>query len=232
MREPTLHGRSDRNVGASRTWCVVAGQTRASCRVLAKILIMMLAAAAKGKRCSPWRCRLSHWETAKMMLTTIKGLSGSSRRIVTLLLLVFLPLGLAGCGGGGGDGPELGTVTGKVTLDGEALPNAVVMFSPAGAPSSFGTTDSSGEYSLRYSADRDGVALGKCGVRITTFSDGTDEGRTAGPEKVPTKYNDQSELTAEVKAGANTFDFPLDSKGEIVQPSGGEDDDEEEEEDE
>ena len=165
-----------------------------------------------------------------MMLTPIKGLSASSNRIVTVLLVVFLPLGLAGCGSGGGDGPELGTVTGKVTLDGEALPNAVVMFSPEGAPPSFATTNSSGKYTLRYSAGREGVPLGKCRVRINTFSDGTDEGRPAGPEKVPTKYNNQTELTAEVKAGANEFDFPLDSKGEIVQPSGADDGDEDDEE--
>jgi hypothetical protein len=34
----------------------------------------------------------------------------------------------------------------------------------------------------------------------------------APPPKIPSKYNKRSSLTAEVKAGRNTFDFALESK--------------------
>ena len=34
----------------------------------------------------------------------------------------------------------------------------------------------------------------------------------APPPKIPSKYNKRSTLTAEVKAGRNTFDFALESK--------------------
>ena len=38
-------------------------------------------------------------------------------------------------------------------------------------------------------------------------------------EKVPAKYNSATELKETVKAGANTFDFELQSGGKIVEPT-------------
>jgi hypothetical protein len=66
-------------------------------------------------------------------------------------------------------------------------------------------------------------------VIISTHDSGnpdSDPPRPAVPEKVPAKYNINSQEKVEVKPGSNTFDFPLEP-GPIIQPgSGGDDDDE------
>jgi hypothetical protein len=46
-------------------------------------------------------------------------------------------------------------------------------------------------------------------VLITT---GNLEDSSRRSEKVPKRYNDESELTAEVKSGSNVIDFALESK--------------------
>lgn len=113
-----------------------------------------------------------------------------------------------GCGSGG---PELGTVEGTVTLDGSPLPDADVVFEPEKGRTSFGRTDSSGHYTLQYTPERPGAVLGSHTVRVTTArttekADGTDE---KSPEKVPAKYNTNSSLKREVKAGENVIDLGL-----------------------
>jgi hypothetical protein len=123
------------------------------------------------------------------------------------LLLVGLPL--AGCGPGG---PPLGTVSGTVTLDGKALPDALVEFQPEGQGSpSTGTTDQQGRYELLYAPGRPGAMLGKHRVTITTYrQESTDSGQAIEiPERVPPWYNDQTTLVREVEAGEQTIDFPL-----------------------
>ncbi|MGE0757576.1 MAG: carboxypeptidase-like regulatory domain-containing protein [Pirellulaceae bacterium] len=125
---------------------------------------------------------------------------------------------LIGCGG-----PEnVGQVSGKVTMDGQPLADAVVQFEPlAGNAPSSGITDASGEYTLRYTREHLGAEVGEHRVRITTFRGGdpdADPPRPPVKEKVPAKYNGQTELRADVKSGANTFDFELQSGGKIEQP--------------
>jgi hypothetical protein len=130
--------------------------------------------------------------------------------------LVVLVFGSAGCGGSS-DTPELGEVHGQVKLDGNPLPKAMVKFQPvAGGRHSSGETDDNGEYELQYSLNAKGALIGKHKVSISTGSKTDDE---SVPEKVPTKYNVQTELEVDVKAGDNELDFDkLDSKGEILQP--------------
>ncbi|QDT52004.1 hypothetical protein Pan44_00100 [Caulifigura coniformis] len=117
---------------------------------------------------------------------------------------------LSGCGPAEG----LASVVGRVTLDGEPLPNAYVQFICSGenAGTSSGRTDSSGDYYLMFSRSKKGARIGPSKVVITTFDlDGTQGGVKRIPEKVPAKYNVKTELTAEVKPGDNTFDFELKS---------------------
>jgi len=119
-------------------------------------------------------------------------------------------VGAAGCGGGG---PELAPVEGTVTLDGTPLPAATVVFQPQGlgSPSS-GITDEEGHYELLYAVNRQGAMIGRHTVRITTYAQGrADENGepTFTPERVPPRYNSQTELTREVEPGGNTFDFLL-----------------------
>jgi hypothetical protein len=127
------------------------------------------------------------------------------------------------CGGGcgGGDGPELATVKGTITLDGKPLAGAEVSFQPesaAGSPA-LGETDQQGRYEMRHSRSRKGAQVGLHKVRITTAIEReNDRGKIIrARERVPAKYNVKTELVREVKSGSNTIDFELDSIGNIVE---------------
>ena len=125
-------------------------------------------------------------------------------------------------------------VSGKITLDGEALVAAVVTFENSeNGQFSFGQTDSYGKYTLQLDSVKNGVTPGTKVVRISTtrkilgLNDSEDiesaedgeaqaDGDQAVPEMkqelVPDKYNRKSELTVEVSASDTTFDFDLTSK--------------------
>lgn len=115
-----------------------------------------------------------------------------------------------GCSAKPKDMPELGAVTGTVTLDGKPLDKVTVVFESESGRSAFGSTDASGRYELLYSGNAKGAVLGPNKVVINTQLDAP-----PGPEwkdPVPARYNAKSELKADVVAGKNTFDFPLESK--------------------
>lgn len=127
-----------------------------------------------------------------------------------LLVLSFL-VGLAGCSKP--DHPQVGRVSGVVTLDGKPLAGATVMFQPLEGRASIGTTDDAGRYSLTYLDGVPGAKVGPHKVIIRTEVPGEDGQPPIVKEKLPKRYHDQTELTAEVKPGTNTFDFPLTSRG-------------------
>ena len=58
-----------------------------------------------------------------------------------------------GCGGAPSDMPELGSVTGTVTLAGKPLADAIVEFRPAEGRPSSGKTNETGAYTLQYTSD-------------------------------------------------------------------------------
>ena len=126
------------------------------------------------------------------------------------VLLMAVSLSSFGCGGG--DLPELGTVMGKVTLDGKPLAGVMVQFHPLaeGRPGS-GVTDKEGNYVLKYNDGAKGTKVGPNKVEINTvWPDGE-----PGPEQtetIPPKYNSASTLKEVVKKGSNTFNFELQSK--------------------
>ena len=117
------------------------------------------------------------------------------------------------------------------------MPNVVLTFQPQQARPSYGKTDENGWYELIYTDDNPGAVLGTHIVRISS-ADGTGgngddgsyqesyeeganyegsvdqgtESETRG-EKIPNKFNMNSELTADVKSGDNVFDFDLTSGG-------------------
>jgi len=128
------------------------------------------------------------------------------------LVALVLPLA-AGCGGGG---PDLGSVEGTVTLDGQPLANAIINFEPVeggGPRSSYdGETDESGHYVLHATASQKGAEPGDYTVHITLPELESDEPAAKTEVEIPAKYNTQSELKATVKDGKNTFDWPLTSK--------------------
>ena len=105
--------------------------------------------------------------------------------------------------------PPLGRVSGTVTLDGEALANATVRFTPFGpGRTAQGTTDTAGRYELHYLRDIAGANVDRHTVRITTASD--DNG---GKELLPPRYHSRSQLQARVASGTNGLDFTLRSEG-------------------
>lgn len=152
---------------------------------------------------------------------------------VSMVVLCVLGLTCLGCGPGG---PELADVSGKVTMDGEPLDNALVTFTPVeGGRASSGKTDENGHYTLAY-ADRMGAVVGKHKVRVTTLSEveekdtsqmrsdseaykkqamggsASDYDNATVTEPIPAKYNDQTELTFEVESGSDTYNIELSSE--------------------
>jgi len=134
------------------------------------------------------------------MCVTLRYLRSDSRWLSCLALLLII-----GCGDGA-TVPPLGKVQGTVTLDGEPLPNAIVLFQPTTekAGPSQGITDSDGKYSLSYLPNHPGAALAEHKVMISAQS-----GAAAERDPVPAKYNDNSDLKVTVEAGDNTHDFEL-----------------------
>ncbi len=114
-------------------------------------------------------------------------------------------------------------VSGTVKLDGNPLPDAIVKFESADGQYSVGKTDSSGQYTLQFDSEKQGVTPGEKTVRISTAAslgeggeeeDGGSEGQPANKtELVPEKYNKKSELKRTVEPkGDQTFDFNLKSR--------------------
>jgi len=128
-----------------------------------------------------------------------------------LVICIFLTT--LGCGGR--EVPQLGYVSGTVTMDGKPLGNVVVQFHPQskdGGRASMGMTDSEGKYVLTYVADEKGTKLGPNRVSISTNWPGGEPGEGES-ETIPLKYMGRdSILTGTVVEGDNTFDFKLESK--------------------
>jgi hypothetical protein len=62
---------------------------------------------------------------------------------------------------------------------------------------------------MKYTPTATGSLVGEVTVEIRT---GSPDNPKEFPEKVPSKYNNRSELKAEVKPGDNVLDFRLESK--------------------
>ena len=129
-------------------------------------------------------------------------------------------LSVLACLGCAPTGPDIESVEGTVTLDGEPLPNASVVFVPENGRPAGAMTDDQGHYVLTFSEGRQGAMLGKHKVQISTATDPSEtpsgEAIPAVPETIPSKYNAQTELEFTVEAGKkNTADFDLESEGEL-----------------
>jgi len=120
---------------------------------------------------------------------------------VCLVALLFFAIGC------GGTGEKLGSVKGKITYKGEPLAEARIEFDPVeeGRPAT-GFTDAEGNYTLSFVQSEAGAKVGKHIVRIRTDKD---VDGIVVKEKLPAKYHEKSELTAEVTSGANEINFDL-----------------------
>lgn len=140
-----------------------------------------------------------------------------------LSLGLLLAVTSIGCGGGSSDMPEVGTVTGKVMLDGEPVSGAEISFYPLdGGRTAVAISDADGGYVLRYNGDTNGAKVGRNQVSVTTAKEQEGDKGDAGyvPAKqdtISTKYNDgdgvESTLEVDVDPGDNVID--LDLKSEI-----------------
>ena len=123
------------------------------------------------------------------------------RSIIALVLLV------AGCG----RGPAIGELSGRVTLDGSPLAEGAMRFEPAdGKGSTAGGSIQDGRYTARMMANGYRVQISSADM---TPPPGLPAGEFfTGRERIPVRYNEQTELTVEVKRGTNSADFDLRSK--------------------
>ena len=114
--------------------------------------------------------------------------------------------------------PELVSVTGKVTFQGQPLANASISFFPADEDKEstsvvrpHAQTDEQGEYELSWNTENGGAPPGKYQVAITAFKPNDDE--EVQPESlIPKKYNSPktSGLIADVREdGENVFNYDL-----------------------
>lgn len=135
--------------------------------------------------------------------------------------LVFLLGIVAGCSRNPSDMPELGLVSGIVTMNSEPLAHATVAFWPtSGGRTSTGVTDEKGFYELVYIRSIKGAKLGVNKVSVTTESEpiydeesGINVVRGPRSETVPKKYRGEaSTLEFDVKPGKNTYDIELRTK--------------------
>ncbi|MGI9177892.1 MAG: hypothetical protein ACR2IT_08565 [Pirellulales bacterium] len=123
------------------------------------------------------------------------------RSLVAMVLLV------AGCG----RGPALGDLSGEVNLDGSPLAEGAIRFEPAdGKGSTAGASIQNGRYNARMMANGYRVQISSADM---TPPPGLPAGEFfTGRERIPARYNEQKELTVDVKQGANSADFDLRSK--------------------
>jgi len=128
-----------------------------------------------------------------------------------LRCLLFLLAGfLSGCGTS--EPYFLGTVSGTVTLDGQPLKGAMVTFSPAdGRRESFGITNASGYFQLRYNSRTKGAEVGEHQVRISPQGVEPKQPRPADGEstRIPVQYSGKNFLSREVKPGSNRINLNL-----------------------
>ncbi len=114
---------------------------------------------------------------------------------VFCLFVLTTAISITGCSGGSG----LVLVEGKVTLDGEPLAEAEVLFRPKSGRPSVGMTDAEGKYQLRYTAEKMGAVLGTHSVSIrTSVEDPDGENGVSPKERVPPQYNSRTKLQAEL----------------------------------
>lgn len=135
-----------------------------------------------------------------------------SSKGIGIIVVVTLMLTSA-CRSKPSDQPDLGQVNGTVTMDGAPLAGALVSFAPDEGRASQAVTDSEGKYELIYQGNTKGAKVGSHKVQITTYiEDDSDPDARKIKETIPAKYHKETTLTADVKSGKQTIDFPLESK--------------------
>lgn len=141
-----------------------------------------------------------------------------------------LLVSVIGCGGAPA-GPKLYAVKGKVTVEGQPLPNATVTFQPESGPVATGVTNASGEFTLKTGTSEGAVAgthrvaiVATSGERVMDNPNPTPDDLAALsssnkplPEPkslIPERYSkfETSQLTATVSENPSQNEIALDLK--------------------
>jgi hypothetical protein len=131
------------------------------------------------------------------------------RRHLQVSLFILL-VGILGCGRGNPLARQ--AISGHVTIDGAALDQGMIEFSPeSGRGIASGAPVKDGAYSIPTAK---GLPPGKYVVRInSTVLDPSKKDGITGIERLAPTYNVQSKIVVEVVAGGTTtFDFQTKSK--------------------
>ncbi|MGL6193725.1 MAG: hypothetical protein ACRC2T_02745 [Thermoguttaceae bacterium] len=143
-------------------------------------------------------------------------------KIFVLPLFVMSLALLSGCSGD----PVPGKVTGKITLDGEPVKQAIISFYPSSGPSSMARSNDNGEYELLFTDDKKGAVVGTHKVTASTFAPSSMASTTgtadpgapqiieAVPEIIPAKYinKETTDIVKEVKSGKQVINIELTSQ--------------------
>jgi len=129
--------------------------------------------------------------------------------------LALLAIGLMGCSG---PGPEVRTVHGTLSLDGEPLTGVLVSFvAQDGGRAASGTSNEQGKYRLVCRGDEQGAVLRKHRVRFFKlegeFSQDhrSDGGKQQASPSRTANWVNNAELTVEVRSGDNNINFQFSS---------------------
>ncbi|GIX05286.1 MAG: hypothetical protein KatS3mg114_1155 [Planctomycetaceae bacterium] len=130
---------------------------------------------------------------------------GSRRYRLSVAISLASILLLSGCSRG--DRPELGYVSGKITMDGAPLGNVMIRMKPDVGREAAAIADDQGNYTIQY---LHGVPGTKVGRNTVTFE--WPLGYEGPTKPIPRKYQSMdSPFVIDVKPGRNKFDFNLES---------------------
>lgn len=159
------------------------------------------------------RAATAHSFVSRAAAVVPKRFAGALRRSDSvfgfrqLFPVMALCLGISGCGGD----MDVAPVSGTVTLDGQPLDRASVLFEPENGRPSYGVTDGRGRYRLLYTRDQDGAEVGECRVKISTLMQPEGPSAPKPAERVPQRYA-KDPIRVVVEAKRNTIDIELSSR--------------------
>lgn len=133
-------------------------------------------------------------------------------RVLSVATLLLALPGLAIVAGCGDSGPPMGTVTGKVTVDGQPSPDGTIAFVPLdGMSPTAGGKIEGGAYSAKVplGPSRVEIRVSKVVGQRKAYNTPDSPTLPVMEEMLPGKYNDYSELEFDVQKGTNERNFEL-----------------------
>lgn len=130
-----------------------------------------------------------------------------------VLVVIGVLVSASGCGESVPAGPPRATIRGKITLDGKPIAGGEIRFRPAKGAEIVSKISAEGNYNIDVVVD--GPVVGQNKVFIEWYRDSgkkDSEDHMIPEAAIPAKYNSETTLSVEIKAGANEQNFDLQSK--------------------